>query len=186
MKEANEKHSGKYLRMKGKGGVDFQRYTMLGLGILGILGVIVSIWMLPHIRNSRIHPVVLSGFLSLLTLVGMMRTGLELDPENKRFREFEGFRGNKKDPWIDVGNGDYLSIVTVLQTVYGQDRTPMGNPGTAAKVYFLSGDWHLEIFSGNLRESQEFAQAFSNELGLLVHDVTDNQDLPRRSQNSFY
>lgn len=186
MTEAIKKHSGKYLRMEGKGGINFQRYIMLGLGIVGLFVFVSSIFMLFVYGETTLISLIVGGALSLLILASFLRTGLELDPENTRFREFEGFLGKTKDAWIDVEDGDYLSIVGFTQTSSGSVRRPSASVTKGmCKVYFWSGDWHLEIFEGNYREALEFTEKFGAHYNLPVNDVNQDQDLPSGSQRSF-
>lgn len=180
-----KKYSGKYQQLEGTGGVNLQRYLMLFIGIMGLFLFLVTMGALLLTGSAPLNGLIVGGFLSLLILASMVRTGLELDQDNRRFREFEGFRGRTKDPWIDVEDGDYLSIVGVIETAYGEDKTPLSTRRSAGKVFFWSGTWHLEVFKGNQKECQEFAETFSEAFDLPINDVMSDQDLPRNSQTSF-
>lgn len=185
MTDVEQKHSGKYLKMRGKGGIPYKSYLMLVLGVGGLLIFSMGILELIFIDGASFDLVMTGGLLSFLIVVSFFRSGIELDVENKRFREFEGILGRTKDPWIDVEDGDYLSIVGSIVTRAAEDHTPVSTRSATSKVYFWSGDWHLEIFQGRYRESLAFAEKFGDIYNLPINDVNKDQDLPDVAQTSF-
>jgi hypothetical protein len=47
----------------------------------------------------------------------------------------------------------------------------------ACKVYYNSGDWHLEVFKSSYEEAKGYAQAFSDAFGLEINDVNKTQSI---------
>lgn len=176
----------KYLKMKGRAGFHFGTHAVMLVGacgavifMLGVLQTIVGV-------SEGLSSMLAGAFLSLLLLPGLFRSGMELDQENKRFREFDGFLGRNKDEWIDVGSEDYLSIVGFTQTQSGSGRRPSATVTMGmSKVYFWSGDWHLELFKGDYDQALKFAEKFAGIYQLAINDVNKDQDLAGPSQGDM-
>lgn len=172
-----------YIKLKGWSGFSFAAHLVPAVGALGLVLAVVGLYQ--GAQSGDFSSAFAGIFLSLLLLPAFFKSGMELDPKNKRFREFEGFLGNTKDPWIDVDQADYLSIVGFVQTQSGSGRRPSATVTTGmSKVYFWSGDWHLELFKGNYDQALKFAETFSGHFGLSINDVNKDQNLGGPSQGS--
>lgn len=189
MGNGREKHTGEYLKVPSKVGWQLATMTCLIAGIIGLLLLTggVAAALIGYVES--LDAILTGVFLSLALIPGLFRSGVELDPEGKRFREYNGTLGRSKEAWIDVEKDDYLSIVGFSETrgTAGFGRIPRNNKMTMAmsKVYFWSGDWHLEVFKGYYEDASEFAEKFAGEYGLSINDVNKDQDLPGASQSSY-
>lgn len=171
-----------YIVLKHKG-ILSTYFVMALFGGISLLIVIVA--SLGEVLNSPIISGPVIGFFLIVGcpfciawLPASYRSGCELDPENKRFREYEGTFGRSKGEWIEVENGDYVSIVGVNEKILAQGRTSVSNFSMkACKVYYNSGDWHLEVFKSSYEEAKGYAQAFSDAFGLEINDVNKTQSI---------
>jgi len=189
MEKSKKQGSRKYVKLSGKVGLHLATITALIVGVSGVIMCVGGgIAMLFGYAGSTI----LTGvFFSLALLPGLYRSGVELDIENKRFREYNGPLGRSKEAWIDVEEEDYLSIVGFSQsrgTVGGIGRVPRRTAMTMSmsRVYFWSGEWHLEVFKGHYEDALVFARKFAKEYSLSINDVNKDQDLPEVSNPSYY
>jgi len=172
--------------MKGRAGFHFGTHAVMLVGLVGAailgLGVLQMILGIEEGTSTSMA----GAFLSLLLLPGLFRSGMELDEENSRFREYDGFLGRNKDEWIDVTRDDYLSIVGFTQTQSGSGRRPSATVTMGmSKVYFWSGDWHLELFKGDYDQALKFAKRFAGIYQLAINDVNKDQDLAGPSQGDM-
>lgn len=124
-------------------------------------------------------PTIIFGLLiSAAWLPALYQSGLELDAENKRFREFEGTLGSTKGQWILVEDGDYWSIVGINEARRMPGRVGVGSMHFGmSKVYFFSGDWHIEIFKGDYENAVAMAERLSEQFGIPVNDVNKDQNI---------
>lgn len=146
------------------------------MAILGTVGVIIGLIGLVGLedipKNITLVSMILGPLFCLAWFPALFRSGIELDSANRRFREYTGSFGNEKGAWIQVSDADYLSIVGV-----NEKRTSNGRSAVltfnirACKVYFLQGDWHVEIYKASYPEAKEFAQQFAEALNLEINDI---------------
>lgn len=176
----------KYLKMKGRAGFHFGTHAVMLVGFAGLLILILGILQSVFWVGDGVSTSMAGAFLSLLLLPGLFKSGMELDPESSRFREFDGFLGRNKDEWIAVERDDYLSIVGFTQTQSGSGRRPSATVTMGmSKVYFWSGDWHLELFKGDYDQALKFAEKFAGIYQLAINDVNKDQDLAGPSQGDM-
>ena len=116
---------------------------------------------------------VLGALLSFALVPGLYRTGVEADANARRFRQFSGTLGKKKEPWVEVEDGDYVSIVRVTQTLTPNGVEARWTPRTVAKskVYFFNQDGHLELFKGDYERSLKLAQRMAERFNLNINDA---------------
>lgn len=182
--ETNMKND--YLKMKGRSGFHFATHLLPAVGVLGFLLFWVGLYQGLYTPKGDFNSAFTGVFLSLLLLPMLFQTGMELDSENSRFREFEGFLGRSKDPWIEVLETDYLSIVGFTETQAGSGRRPSATVTVGmSKVYFWIGDWHLELFKGEYEQALKFAEKFAAVYGIASNDVNKDQEVEGYSQGSF-
>ena len=161
------------------------------MGLVGLFLIGGSVWLSITDNIAALIGLIPGGLFSVGFLPALYRTGVELDTKNKRFREYTGTLGKKKEQWIDIEDDDYISIVGI-KTAYAvglMGRSPATRRARTvlfpmSKVYFFSGDWHIEIFKGHYENAVPVANRFASTFGLEINDVYKDQNL-KTSQNDL-
>lgn len=180
-----DKSSTTYKKVRNRSGFPIITVLALMAAALGS-GMMVYGLVLELVYSADgVGAIVMGAFLGLAWFPGFFRSGIELDIAHRRFREYDGFRGSNKDQWIEIEEGDYLSIVG-----YSQGRGTRGLRASSfvhlamSKVYFWSDDWHIEIFQGHYEDALQFAKTFGKETDLLINDINKDQHISGLSQGS--
>lgn len=186
MAEPGLKHPNELITLSGGKGFQLSTIVPLLIGSIGACLILGGLAMALVDGPENLFLLIPGVFMGWLLLPGLHRTGVELDPVNSRFRSYDGPLGRNKATWIEVEEGDYLSIVGFTQTRSGAGRRPSASVTLSiCKVFFWSGDWHLEVFKGYYEDSKGYAKNFADAFGLLINDVNKEQSLPEVSQGGF-
>lgn len=146
--------------------------------LTGLVTIVIGLFDVKLFIGLGIIEVFIGGLISMIWIPALYQSGLDLDPKNRRFREFEGTLGKTKGDWIAVEEGDYWSIVGVSQSIHSPRRS-----GTASlhygmsKIYFFSGDWHLEVHKGHYEDALKLATKLSEAFDTPINDVNKDQDI---------
>lgn len=175
----------KYKRVRNRAG--FPPVTILATvaGAIGTGMFFYGLWLQLFQRADGSSAIVMGLFMALGLFPAFFRSGIEVDRHKRRFREFDGFLGRDKDDWLNIEDGDYLSIVGFSQGRGAKTKRASTFIYVAvSKVYFWSGDYHTEIFQGHYEDALKFAKRFGKELGLGINDVNKDQNTPGASMGS--
>jgi len=176
-----------HITLRRKAIINYTSALSLVIGSIGIGCLLNGMYELFMVENPESVGLLITGtMLSVAMIPALHRSGIELDPMNKRFREYDGTLGRNKGDWIEVEKDDYLSIVGVNSTHAGSgmgmrvSRITMG----MSKVYFFSGDWHVEVYKGHYEKATKFATTFASTFNLPINDVNKDQNL-KTGQDGF-
>lgn len=149
--------------------------TAIPLAIGGV-GIMLLLMGLANIADNGIGMLVIGGICSLALIPGLYQSGIELDKGARRFREFSGSLGKTKGVWIDVEDGDYLSVVGISESRTANIRTGGASRIVGmSKIYFFSGDWHIELYKGDYENAITMARRIAQLFTIDVNDVNQNQ-----------